>query len=110
MMDKQGKKKDNKPNYYDERWYENSFVGESLGCLIDLAFLGCMVPTLIFLFAMIGSIGLVHRLKPHGNNIAFIRAGSPSSQRRRRLVLPRLQPTARSTRMAVWASMTGRWV
>ena len=49
MMDKRDKKQDNKPNYYDNRWYESSPFWEGVGCLIELAFVGCMVPTVLFI-------------------------------------------------------------
>ena len=48
MMDRKDKKQDNKPNYYDNRWYESNSFWDGIGCLLDLAFLGCMVPTVLF--------------------------------------------------------------
>ncbi|MEI8281811.1 MAG: hypothetical protein WCG75_05350 [Armatimonadota bacterium] len=48
MIDKRDKKQDNKPNYYDNRWYESDSFWDGIGCLLDLAFLGCVVPTVLF--------------------------------------------------------------
>ncbi len=47
-MDGRDKKQDNKPNYYDNRWYESNSFWEGIGCLFDLAFIGCMVPMVMF--------------------------------------------------------------